>query len=385
MQTSRRDTARSLGLLLAMLAALVVARWSLAGGLDQPVAPPVVTLSAARPVPPSGEVVPELRGTWLYLSGRQPAAVDAGSGELRRLPGSGRRTTVLRHGQYLVALTSDERTDNQRMITWYDGTGSRVAVLDRAGRSRPLGGAISLLPSPRPDRVWLASQPSDSAARTYRVEEVALADGRRLASSTLPYDATPVAVLDQGMLVRDLHGGLAVRDLATGKVRQRFGTGLTLVDAQASRVAYLDQDARLHLRDLATGRHRVVAPPAEEASWLALGPPLLGSACCGPLGAFAPDGHRLAVFVQADGPGGPALAMVDVDRATAAVVAGSGGATPLSCLPCLGWSSTGWLFFFVGTPAPGAVAAWRPDRPRASRLALDLDVGSVFPAGVTAS
>jgi hypothetical protein len=185
----------------------------------------------------------------------------------------------------------------------------------------------------------------------------------------LANDAEPVAMVDGGVLVRDLRAGLAVRDLASGRERQRLGIDLTFVDATARLVAYVDGRGGLHLRDLATRRDRVVRP-AGIPNWFPLGQPVAGAGCCDEFGAFSPDGRRLAVYLQLRRPAQPGLAMVDVGQAEARPVPGSDAATPFGCQPCLGWSADGWLFFFSGGPPPDVVAAWRPGRAAASPLSL---------------
>ena len=179
-------------------------------------------------------------------------------------------------------------------------------------------------------------------------------------------------MVNGGVLVRDLRQELAVRDLASGRERERFGTDLTFVDAPARLVAYLDDRGDLHVHDLAARRDRVVRPTGIP-NWFPLGQPVAGAGCCDQFGAFSPDGRRLAVYLQLRRPAQPGLAMVDVGRAEARPVPGSAMATPFGCQPCLGWSADGWLFFFSGGPPPDGVAAWRPGRPSASRLDLPLD------------
>src|SRR6266540_2970826 len=104
--TSPRPSAlRSLLLLAAVLAGLVVVRWSVTGG-------------------------------------RQVLAVDAASGTISSIPSPGAgRVRVLRQGEYLVLLARD------------GGAAAQRADL----KSKPvlLGDAIDVLPSPRSDRVWL--------------------------------------------------------------------------------------------------------------------------------------------------------------------------------------------------------------------------------------
>ena len=363
MRTPSREAARSVGLLLAMLAGLMLARWGLAGGLSRPLIP-------ATPFPPpaagAGPAagIPELRGHPLYLGGRQPLVADAGGGPLRPLRmGVAGRTSVLRQGRYLVVRVAEQLEEGPVLALAIGGPGAAAT---------PLGSALEVLPSPRPDRVWLLDRRARSPQRAFALQEVELATGRRLASVALPHDAEPVAMVDDGVLVRDLRAGLAVRDLASGRERQRLGTDLTFVDATASLVAYVDDRGDLRLRDLATRRDRVVRPIGMP-DWFPLGRPVAGAGCCDQFGAFSADGRRLAVYVQLRRPAQPGLAVVDVGRAEAQPVPGSQAATPFGCQPCLGWSVDGWLFFFSGGPPPHVVTAWRPGRPTASPLDLPLD------------
>jgi hypothetical protein len=358
-RASRREAARSVGLLLAMLAGLLLARSALAGGLSRPLAPATPAPLQAAGTTPAG-AIPELRGRPLYLGGRQPLVADAGGGPLRPLPvAAAGRSSLLRQGRYLVVRVAEPLQDGPVL----------ALATDRPGTATPLGSALDVLPSPRSDRVWLLGRRARSPQRTFTLQEVALATGRPLASATLPNDAEPVAMVDDGVLVRDLRAGLAVRDLTSGRERQRLGTDLTFVDATARLVAYLDDRGGLHLRDLATRRDRVVRP-AGIPNWSPLGQPVAGAGCCDEFGAFSLDGRRLAIYLQLRRPAQPGLAMVDVGQAAARPVPGSDAATPFGCQPCLGWSADGWLFFFSGGPPPDVVAAWRPGRPAASPLDL---------------
>jgi hypothetical protein len=358
-RTSRREAARSVGLLLAMLAGLLLARSALAGGLSRSLAPATPAAPQTAETVPAGGI-PELRGRPLYLGGRQPLVADAGGGRLRPLPDvRAGRSSVLRQGRYLVVRIAEPLQEGPVL----------ALATDWPGTAMPLGSALDVLPSPRPDRVWLLDRRARMPQRTFALREVELATGRRLASLALANDAEPVAIVDGGVLVRDLRAGLAVRDLTSGRVRQRLGTDLTFVDATARLVAYLDGRGDLHLRDLATRRDRVVRP-AGIPSWFPLGLPVAGAGCCDEFGAFSPDGRRLAVYLQLRSPAQPGLAMVDVEQAEARPVPGSDAATPFGCQPCLGWSADGWLFFFSGGPPPDVVAAWRPGRPAASPLDL---------------
>jgi hypothetical protein len=362
MRTPRREAARSVGLLLAMPAGLMLARWGLAGGLFKPLIPAMPTHPPAAGAAPTAGL-PELHGHLMYLGGRQPLVADAGGGPLRplRMQVAG-RTSVLRQGRYLVVRVAEQLQEGPVLALATGGSGAAT----------PLGSALEVLPSLRPDRVWLLDRRARSPQRTFALQEVELTTGSRLATVALPHDAEPVAMVDGGVLVRDLRAGLAVRDLASGLERQRLGTDLTFVDATASLVAYVDDRGDLHLRDLATRRDRVVRPTGMP-SWFPLGRPVAGGGCCDQFGAFSADGRRLAVYVQLRRPAQPGLAVVDVGRAEAQPVPGSQAASPFGCQPCLGWSVDGWLFFFSGGPPPDVVTAWRPGWPTASPLDLPLD------------
>jgi hypothetical protein len=305
--------------------------------------------------------IPELRGRQLYLGGRQPLVADAGGGPLRPLGMKvAGRTSILRQGRYLVMRVAEQLQEGPVL----------ALATGRLGAATPLGSALEVLPSPRPDRVWLLNRRARSPQRTFpsggRAGDRPTARHRRAA-----HDAEPMAMVDGGIVVRDLRAGLAVRDLASGRERQRLGTDLTFVDATASLVAYVDERGDLRLRDLATRRDRVVRPTGMP-SWFPLGRPVAGAGCCDQFGAFSADGRNLAIYVQLRRPAQPGLAVVDVGRAEARPLPGSQAATPFGCQPCLGWSVDGWLFFFSGGPPPDVVTAWRPGRPTASPLDLPL-------------
>src|SRR6266536_1589383 len=366
--TSPRPSAlRSLLLLAAVLAGLVVVRWSVTGGLSRPLAPPAQTRVHASPAPTARDLA-GLRGTLLYMGGRQVLAVDAASGTISSIPSPGAgRVRVLRQGSYIILLASDG--------------GAAVQGTDLASRQLRLADSLDVLPSPRSNRIWLVTQGNTAPEQAFVLREVDLAGNRQLRRWTLPYDAEPVAVVPQGVVTRDLQNGFEVRDPRVRRIVDR-GRGLTFLDRHGSLLAYLD-DRRLHLHDLASGVDRTVAPPAGARSWFALGPPLPGMGCCLQLGSFSPDASTLAVFTELAEPGQPGVTVVDVANARARLLSGSGGATPVACQPCLGWSNSGWLFFFNGGPALADPSAWLPGEPAAIPLALDLrDVTTVLPSGL---
>jgi hypothetical protein len=366
--TSRGPSAlRTLVVVGLVLATLVVVRWSVTGGLTRPLAPPGGPPDTRKPSA-SAEDLAALRGITLYLGGRQVLLVDAASGAVSSIPSPGAgRVRVLRQGSYMILLARDGGVAAQRA--------------DRSSRQFPLGEAIDVLPSPRSDRVWLVTQGETTPDQAYELREVDLASRRALRRWTLPYDAEPVAVVPEGVVTRDLQNSFEVRN-PRGERLIRLGRDLTFIDRHGSLIAYLD-DRLLHLRDLATGLDRTVPPPAGARSWFALGPPLPGVGCCLQVGAFSPDARNLAVFTELAGPGEPGVTIVDVATGRARVLPGSGGATPLACQPCLGWTDSGWLFFFNGGPALADPAAWRPGERSAIPLSLDLrDATTVLPNGI---
>ncbi len=361
---------RTLALIGLTIAGLVLLRWAVTGTLSQPLAPPgfrPAPVSTDQPGPTPAQAA-SLRGNLLYMGGRQVLLVDPASGEIRPMPAPGAgRVRVLRQGGYIVLLARD------------GGVAVAAAVGD--GAQRELGRASDVLPAQRSDRVWLVSQDDAAPEETYTLREVDLRSRAPLRRWMLPYDAEPVAVVPQGVVVRDLDDGFEVRS-PTGRRVARLGRDLTFLDVHGSLIAYLD-DHELHLRDLAAGSDSTVALPPGARSWFALGPPLPGTGCCLQIGSFSPDGSILAVFTGLDGPGSPGLTIVDVARGTAKVLPGSEGATPVACQPCLGWSQTGWLFFFNGGPALADPSAWRPGVPEAIPLGLDLrSATTVLPNGI---
>ena len=369
--SGRGSVRRNLVLLLLALVGLVAVRWLATGAPSRPLAPPGSLTRATAPAPADLSV---LRGNLLYMGGRQPLLVDPATGTITSLaaPGAG-RIRILRQGAFIVMFARD----------------GEVAVQPASGssRPRPVGQASDVLPSPVPGRVWLVTQQVQTPDQTFVLRELDLSSRRSLRHWTLPYDAEPVAVVPRGVVVRNLQNDLEVRDPSGRRKPLRLGFDLTLIDVYQDRLAYLDEDGRmLHLLDLASGRHRVLSTPIGARSWFALGPPLPGTGCCLQLGAFSPDGGRLAVFTELSGPDALGLTMVDVAAGKASLLDGSAGATPVACQPCLGWSRSGWLFFFNGGPGVADPAAWRPGQRAAIPLSLDLrSVTTVLPSSLAAA
>src|SRR6266498_4911604 len=257
----------------------------------------------------------------------------------------------------------------------------------RVGPGRPLGAAAIVLPALADDRVWLVDARYGASGRQrYVLVEVGLVDGRVHTRWTLPYQTAPIAVLPSGLLARGLQDDLEVVEPGSGRVRAVLARTARFVDARGGRVAWLE-GRDLHVRDLVTGAEKVVPPPPGSPDWYTQGGGLAPwPDCCYGLGAFAPDGRTLAIYARLAEPGAPGLAVVDLDRGRAALLAGSEGATPTGCRPCLAWASNGWLYFFAAGPGPTSIGAWRAGGAHASpiRLAVDRAVEGV-PSSVAAN
>ena len=357
---SRADVVRTVLQVVAALVVLVGVRWSVTGGLSRPIVAPASTASPEPTVAVAAD--PPLRiqtaaGTRLSLGGRQPAVLDPASGSLRRIPPPvGQGMIVFRQGSFTV-LVADGRA-------WAVPAG-------RVGPRRLLGRALGALPAVAEDRVWLVDTRFGPPEQRYGLVEVGLADGRRHASWTLPYQVAPVAVLASGLLANDLDGDLVVVEPGSGKVRTLLAHDATFVDVRAGRVAWL-AGGLLYLRDLARTTTTVISPPPASAGWFGAGAPVSWAGCCYGLGAFDPGGRWLAVYTHLAGPRSPGLAVVDLADGRAALLAGSEDVTPTGGPPSLGWASNGWLFFFAAGPTT-AVAAWRPGEPAAGLVWQDAD------------
>jgi hypothetical protein len=239
------------------------------------------------------------------------------------------------------------------------------------GPRRLLGRAFLALPAPVEDHVWLVDIRLGTPEKRYDLVEVSLADGRRRAHWTLPYQLAPVAVLRSGVLASDLDGDLVVVEPGSGRTRTLLARDATFLDVRADRVAWL-AGALLYVRDLTSGTTTVVSPPPASAGWYGAGEPVSWAGCCYGLGAFDPGGRWLAVYTHLAGPQSLGLAIVDLPGGRATLLAGSEDVTPSGGQPSLGWASNGWLVFFASGPTT-TIAAWRPGERAAGLVWLDDD------------
>jgi len=357
---SRGDVVRGILQIVAALVVLVAIRWSVTGGISRPIVAPASTMAPEPTVVVPRGPPPRIQaaaGTRLSLGGRQPAVVDPASGSLRRIPPpAGQGMIVFRQGSFTVLVA--------------DGHAWAVPA-GQAGPRRPLGQALLALPALAEDHVWLVDTRLGSPEKRYDLVEVSLADGRRRAHWTLPYQLAPVAVLRSGALASDLDGDLVVVEPGSGRVRTLLAHDATFLDVRGDRVAWLAGEL-LYVHDLTRGTTTVVSPPPASAGWFGAGEPVSWAGCCYGLGAFDPGGRWLAVYTHLAGPRSPGLAIVDLLAGRAELLAGSEDVTPTGGQPSLGWASNGWLFFLASGPTT-TIAAWRPGERAAGLVWLDGD------------
>jgi hypothetical protein len=357
---SRGDVVRGILQVVAALVILVAVRWSVTGGISRPIVAPAQTTAPGTTVAVPLGPPPRIRtaaGTRLWLGGRQPAVLDPASGSLRRIaPPAGQDMVVFRQGSFTVLVADG--------LAWAVPAGQE-------GPRRLLGPALLALPAVTDDRACLVDTRVALPEQRYGLVEVGLADGRRHASLTLPYQVVPVAVLRSGVLAYDLEGDLVVVAPGSGRVRTLLAHQATFVDVHAGRVAWL-AGALLYVRDLASQTTTVVSPPPASAGWYGAGTPVSWAGCCYGLGAFDPGGRWLAVYTNLAGPRSLGLAIVDLADGRAALLAGSENVTPTGGQPSLGWASNGWLFFFAAGSTT-TVGAWRPGERTAGLVWLDAD------------
>jgi hypothetical protein len=362
---------RPLGLLLVALAALVAIR--AAGLLVAPLPATVPVVSAASlpsaPTVARPALLAEATAASLLLGGEDGLLrVDLDARRVRPVPLPGGAAGVdgglVQRDGTVVAV---------RGAAAYAASGRPASAATR------LGPASYALASAAPGRVWLVEQTGDPD-RWYRVREVALRGpagpgrsvrSRVVANGTLALGRRPVAGVPGGLLVEVAGpgGGLAVWDPRTGRAGHRLAAASPVVVAASGRLVAWVEGSTLHLGDLATGRDRVVAPPAGSDGFTSAG-------------AFSPDGRVLAAVTRVGFSTRPALALVRLDAAAATRVAGSEGALSDRCSPCLAWAPGGdWVFFNRLGPGLG-IGAYRLDRPRAVTVPLDVP-GTLPPSFAT--
>jgi hypothetical protein len=230
----------------------------------------------------------------------------------RELPGG-----TLCHGPLLAA--------GDRIVFVGSRGGHFVALsapLGRPGRARSLGATDTITPSATPGRIWLGRW----SARRLSLREVD-AGGRVLARARIrPAHFETLAADVGGAFLTTSGPGLSLRSPQRERPWVRIRDGW-VVAADAERFAWCREPCRrLHI--WSRGGESVFDHPAAIRPWL------------GPVGAFSPDGKRLALPVAADG--GSRLGVIDLQRGAWSVVRGG----RLGGYAAIAWSPSGrWLYF----------------------------------------
>jgi hypothetical protein len=361
-------SARRPWLALGMVVAGLLAIRAVAPLVAPPATVPVTPAASVQPVAARPAELAEATGTSLFLGGED--------GLLRvDLDRRSVRPVSLPAG----AASADEGLVQRDGVVVAVRGGVAYAVAGRAGwPAVRLGPASYALASARPGRIWLVEETGDPD-RWFRMREVALDAPRAAVSAaapasppagpaTLPLGQRPVAGAAGGLLVQvpGPAGGLAVWGPRTGRLDRRLaGAAPETVVAASGRLAAWVEGSALHLGDLVTGHDRVVPAPG-------------GDGFAGP-GAFSPDGRTLAAVTRVGFSTRPALALVDVDRASTVLVSGSEGALADRCSPCLAWAPAGdWVFFNRLGPGFG-IGAYRLGRARAVTVPVEVP-GSLPPS-----
>ena len=295
---------------------------------------------------------PPSSGTRLYLAGDGELwVVDVARERVRRL-----ELPRLAPGDppYRIVRRGDE-------IVVYGGTTYRLE-----GRSlRALvRGSWFFLPSAHPDRVWTTFLDPRSPATVNAlraVREVAV-DGRVTVPDVRPPGGRwPERAVMSGLLVGMRDGGMLIWDPATRARVRRLPP------------ADYGPTSRNLIASCPYGRCRALALTDARSGAVDSVPAPRGTGFEVWSGAFSPDGATLAVPVRSGGR--RRLALVDVGRRTATVVAGS--RVPPGYV-FVAWSAAGDQVFVSGGArfSNRTLVAYRPGAPRA--ITLDVEVGDFY-------
>jgi hypothetical protein len=346
------------------------------GGSAPPMRAAVATPApSVPPGPPPPDAVyrldgvpgPAPAGVRLLLGGLRPAVLDPGTGlltplrDVRHYPGD---AVDLRRGPGLtVALVHSD--------PYY----VRAAALPDGGRSADLGTVQDALPM-RDGSVLTAVCLAGSGGGCSLSQYAGAGElrwQRRVSDRIVLLRDTPGGVLT---LIRgdEARGMLQVENPRNGKVRRDLGVVGTVLAATDRQVAWLPPDCTsgcpVVVADLGTGERRELSGLAGRAA----------------LGAFSPDGQRLAVsFVGLD-PKDPDRStqrdgyLAVLDLRTSAWTRAPGLTTGAQTAAVPVWTPAGdRLLIGTGTDGVGRIAVWRPGDRRLTVLPVRLDGFSVQP------
>jgi hypothetical protein len=287
-------------------------------------------------------------GLKLLVTGEHPEIIDTSTGRVSPVPGvrlsDGARAAV----QIVPAGT---------VVTEIAPSASRTRttlVPPTGGRPVLLGYSVVVVPTLRGTDVYVASH--DPGRTKVSITTPA---GAARSSWTIGGTATPLRDTAAGLVVQQIGdrgvAELRVLDPRSGATRRVLSVGGILVAVGPSSVAYVPPDCRgdcpLSVTGLADGRTRSYRLPPNTGN--------------PGIGAFAPDGRRLALGVPGQYRDGrliivPGFAEV-LDLHTGEFVRIPGLDTAAERAPDLSWSG-GTLVLGVWSGTGGQVASWSADR-----------------------
>ena len=293
-------------------------------------------------------------GLKLLVTGEHPQIIDTSTGQVSPVPG--------------VKLTNGARAAVQivpagTVITEIAPSASRTRTTlapKTGGRTVVLGDSVVVVPALHGTDLYVSSH---DAGRTKVT--ITTPAGAIRSSWTIGGTATPIRDTAAGLVVQQIGdrgvAELRVLDPRSGATRRVLSVGAVLVAVGPGSVAYVPPDCRgdcpLSVTGLVDGRTRSYPLPPNTGN--------PGT------GAFAPDGHRLALGVPGQYRDGrltvvPGFAEV-LDLQTGQFVRIPGLDTAAERSPDLSWSG-GTLVLGVWSGSGGQVASWSADRKDRLRL-----------------
>jgi hypothetical protein len=313
---------------------------------DPPAAAPTTEPGLPRV---AGDRGPGPKGMRLLVSGQFPQIIDAVTGHSGPVPGvrlsGGERAKIQLLPAGTVVAETAPGTSRTR-TTLVPTTGARRPI--------PLGDDVTVVPVLRGADLYVARRGIGSTRVT-----ITAPNGAARSSWTAGGTLTPLRDTAAGLVVQQVGdrgvSELRLLDPRTGATRRRLMVGGVVVAVGPGSVAYVPADCRgdclLVVTGLADGRSRSYPLPP-------------GTGNPG-LGAFAPDGRRLALGVPGQYRDGrliivPGFAEV-LDLATGAVLRVPGLDTAAERAPDVSWWG-GTLVLGAWSGEGGQVATWTADR-----------------------
>ncbi len=221
---------------------------------------------------------------------------------------------------------------------------------------KKLGDSWFFIPSEKPDRIWLALR--DRSEPGARLREVSVDGEVTHPDIMLPDGRYPAAAVGESLVFEDGRGALELWHVDTRRFTRRFEAA-HLGPTQGSLLTWCERGGHhVHVADVETGKAQVLRPPQGAVAY----------DCSA--GDYAPRAGVLAIAVVADGePAKRALALIDIDKSAAVLVANSSVAADYLFVT---WSSNGERVFFSGGAERRILLEYRMNEPQAVRLRIDV-------------